>query len=94
MPAKAAFGYAFSELGLNEVVSFTASINKPSEAVMQKIGMCNAQQNFAHPRVEAGSPLREHVLYKINRREWAQRLGRFAKTVCGFRLGGQFVEKL
>ena len=68
--AEAALAYAFGELGLDEVVSFTAVINKPSEAVMRKIGMANAQQNFAHPRVEVDSPLREHVLYKIHRKEW------------------------
>ena len=72
--AEAALAYAFGELGLDEVVSFTAVINKPSEAVMRKIGMANAQQNFTHPRVEVDSPLREHVLYKIHRKEWELRL--------------------
>ena len=76
--AEAALCYAFGELGLDEVVSFTAAINKPSEAVMQKIGMANAQQNFVHPRVEVDSPLREHVLYKIHRKEWELRLAPLA----------------
>lgn len=76
--AEAALGYAFHELGLEEVVSFTAAVNKRSEAVMQKIGMGNTDQNFVHPRIETGSPLREHVLYKIHRREWEQGLNRLA----------------
>lgn len=76
--AEAALAYAFGELGLDEVVSFTAVINKPSEAVMRKIGMANAQQNFTHPRVEVDSPLREHVLYKIHRKEWELHLDSLA----------------
>lgn len=76
--AEAALGYAFGELELDEVVSFIAAVDKRSEVVMQKIGMGNAHQNFAHPRVEAGSPLGEHVLYKIHRREWEQRLNHLA----------------
>lgn len=68
--AHAALGYAFEQLALDEVVSFTAAINKRSEAVMQKIGMNNTGQNFRHPRVDPASPLCEHVLYRIRRLDW------------------------
>lgn len=63
--AEAALSFAFRELKLDEVVSFTSAVNKRSEAVMNKIGMCNAHQNFPHPRLDPASPLCEHVLYKI-----------------------------
>jgi len=76
--ADAALGHAFGELGLEAVVSFTAAINKRSEAVMQNIGMTNTRQNFRHPRVDPASALCEHVLYKIHREDWVQRLNRMA----------------
>lgn len=59
--------FAFSDLKLKEVYSFTSVINKKSEAVMMRLGMKNGHQNFEHPMLPKGDPLREHVLYKI---EW------------------------
>lgn len=56
--------YGFSTLHLTEVYSFTATLNKPSEKVMQKIGMVK-QGEFIHPRVPREHPLSAHVLYKI-----------------------------
>jgi RimJ/RimL family protein N-acetyltransferase len=76
--ASAALGYAFEQIGLDEVVSFTAVINKRSQAVMQKIGMSNTGQNFRHPRVDPVSPLCEHVLYKIFSQDWKQLGNRLA----------------
>ncbi|MGI5839375.1 MAG: GNAT family N-acetyltransferase [bacterium] len=60
--AKACLDYGFNNLGISEVYSFTAKINKPSERVMQKIGLTFVQE-FDHPRVDPGSPLCRHVLY-------------------------------
>lgn len=57
--------YAFSELGLQKIVSFTSVLNKPSENVMQKIGMHKVKY-FLHPSVEEGHVLEEHVLYQIH----------------------------
>ena len=68
--ANAALQFAFRSLGLNEVVSFTAVRNKRSEAVMKKIGMIDARENFNHPNLPFGDPLREHVLYRIARSQW------------------------
>ena len=68
--ASAALSYAFEQLELEEVVSFTAAINKRSAAVMRKIGMTNSGENFRHPNVDDASPLCEHVLYKIQRAQW------------------------
>jgi len=63
--AKEVLRFAFEELELDEVVSFTAVINKRSEALMQRIGMKNTGKNFEHPAVVEGDRLREHVLYAI-----------------------------
>jgi RimJ/RimL family protein N-acetyltransferase len=53
-------------LGLPEVVAFTAAINRPSQRVMQKIGMVrDPADDFSHPRIAEGHPLRPHVLYRI-----------------------------
>lgn len=51
--------------GIARLYSFTAKINAPSERVMQKIGMVKAAE-FDHPKLPADSPLRRHVLYRID----------------------------
>lgn len=67
--AKASLKFGFETLGLNEIVSFTASVNKKSRRVMEKIGMSyEPDKNFEHPKVPEGNPLRKHVLYKIRRK--------------------------
>ncbi|MBH9579384.1 GNAT family N-acetyltransferase [Inhella proteolytica] len=68
--ARAALGFGFTELGLEAIVSFTAVGNQRSRAVMERIGMQNTGQDFEHPRVPEGSPLRRHVLYRLARRDW------------------------
>jgi RimJ/RimL family protein N-acetyltransferase len=48
------------------VVSFTAVTNVRSQRVMQKLGMTHdAADDFDHPNVPEGDPLRPHVLYRI-----------------------------
>ncbi|TWT09390.1 GNAT family N-acetyltransferase [Planomicrobium sp. CPCC 101079] len=64
--AKACLDFAFGKLQLNEVYSFTATINVPSETVMKRIGMSKVKE-FDDPKVPVGSPLKRHVLYKIDR---------------------------
>ncbi|WP_203333881.1 GNAT family N-acetyltransferase [Planococcus beigongshangi] len=68
--AKATLDYAFKILDMNEICSFTAQTNKPSEMVMQRIGMTKAGE-FDHPKLEKGSPLKKHVLYRITTGEYA-----------------------
>lgn len=68
--ARAALKFAFEVLELNEVVAFTAVINKRSQLVMERIGMKNTQDNFYHPALEANHRLAKHVLYKITRQQW------------------------
>jgi ribosomal-protein-alanine N-acetyltransferase len=64
--ARAVLTFAFDTLRLPEVVSFTAAINLPSRRVMEKLGMRHdPAEDFDHPRVPAGSPVRRHVLYRI-----------------------------
>ena len=58
--------YGFTQLGFQEVFSFTATTNKASERVMQKIGMEKAGE-FGHPLLEKDSPLYRHVLYRIGK---------------------------
>lgn len=51
--------------GIEEVLSFTATSNARSAAVMERIGMVrDLDGDFEHPRVPEGSPLRRHVLYR------------------------------
>ena len=68
--AKAALDVAFTRLALDEVVSFTALLNLPSRAVMERIGMTNANEDFDHPALPEGSELRRHCLYRISREAW------------------------
>jgi len=57
--------FAFEELMLSEVYSFTSVTNKRSWSVMERLGMKDMRENFEHPIIPEGNPLREHVLYKI-----------------------------
>ena len=69
--ARESVRYAFEELGLPELVSFTAIRNERSRRVMAKLGMTHdATENFDHPRLSAGDPLRRHVLYRLTREKW------------------------
>jgi len=72
--ARVALEYAFTQLDLATVVSFTGVSNVPSEAVMKRIGMRKTQQNFMHPSVPHSNPLCEHLLYQIDRDDWLRGL--------------------
>jgi ribosomal-protein-alanine N-acetyltransferase len=63
--------YAFEIVGLAEVVSFTAPGNVRSRRVMEKLGMTrNPADDFDHPRLPEGHPMRRHVLYRLQRSEF------------------------
>ena len=68
--ARASLDFAFSELALEEVVAFTAVINKRSQLLMKRIRMTDTQNNFYHPALESNHPLAEHVLYNLTREQW------------------------
>lgn len=64
--ARAWLDHAWHRLDLDEVVAFTAAINRPSRRVMEKIGMDHdPATDFAHPRLPDGHALRPHVLYRL-----------------------------
>jgi RimJ/RimL family protein N-acetyltransferase len=64
--ARAALEHGFDALGLDEIVSFTATGNAKSRRVMEKLGMTrDLADDFAHPGLPSGHPLRRHVLYRI-----------------------------
>ncbi len=66
--ARAALTYGFDSLGLDEIVSFTSSVNVRSWRVMERLRMQrDASGDFEHPNVPEGHPLRPHVLYRIKR---------------------------
>lgn len=63
--ALASLEFAFKTLGLNEVLAWTTPSNSASRRVMEKIGMVrDPAEDFDHPRLPAGHPLRRHVLYR------------------------------
>ncbi len=66
--AKAALHYAFTQLNLNEIISFTVVENKKSRNVMEKVGLHHSEaDDFDHPKIEENSPLKRHVLYRVTR---------------------------
>jgi RimJ/RimL family protein N-acetyltransferase len=62
--AKAAVNFAFTELNLPEIVSFTVPANLRSIAVMKRLGM-HYEGEFPHPDLPQGHPLSTHVLYRL-----------------------------
>lgn len=68
--AGACLDFAFDRLELSEVYAFTSVANMKSRAVMERLNMLNIEANFDHPIMPHNSPLREHVVYKINRQQW------------------------
>jgi RimJ/RimL family protein N-acetyltransferase len=66
--ARAVLVHAWHVVGLDEVVSFTTAGNARSRAVMERLGMrYDPADDFDHPRLAAGHPLRRHVLYRLAR---------------------------
>jgi ribosomal-protein-alanine N-acetyltransferase len=64
--ARRALASGFTDYGLAEVVSFTAVRNVRSQAVMRRIGMTHdPADDFDHPRLPDGHPLRRHVLWRL-----------------------------
>ena len=69
--ARAALRFGFEELGLAELVSFTVPANLRSRAVMERLGMVrDPADDFDHPDLSDGHPLRRHVLYRLVREAW------------------------
>ena len=65
--------FGFEKLTLQEIVAFTVPLNLRSRAVMERIGMSrDPADDFDHPNLEPGHPLRRHVLYRMRRSDWAR----------------------
>lgn len=63
-----ALRFAFDELALDEVVSFTSVRNAKSRRVMEKLGMTHdPADDFDHPTLPFDSPINRHVLYRARR---------------------------
>ena len=66
--ARASLDDGFSRLALDRIVSFTVPANRPSLAVMERLGMARVEGgDFDHPRLPEGHPLRRHVLYELQK---------------------------
>jgi len=77
--ARACLAVGFEErqrggIGFEEILTFTARINSKSIRVMEKLGFSrDLEGDFEHPGVAVGSPLREHVLYRMTRDQYRDR---------------------
>ena len=66
--ARRVLEHAWADLPRTEIVSFTVPVNLASRRVMEKLGMShNKADDFDHPRLAAGHPLRRHVLYRLKK---------------------------
>ncbi|AWH88937.1 GNAT family N-acetyltransferase [Limnobaculum parvum] len=63
--AKHVLQVGFEQLELPEIVAFTTIANQRSRAVMEKLGMTRTPDDFEHPALAEGHPLRKHCLYRI-----------------------------
>lgn len=71
--ARAVVRFAFEAAGLESLVSFTVPRNVRSRRVMEKLSMeHNPDEDFEHPLLPEGHPLRRHVLYRLHRQAWLQ----------------------
>jgi RimJ/RimL family protein N-acetyltransferase len=62
---RAAIQFGFESLRLPEIVSFTTVTHLKSRAVMERLDMHrDPKDDFAHPSLPEGHPLRNHVLYR------------------------------
>lgn len=64
--ARAAIEDGFFRLGLDEIVAFTVPANRGSWGLMERLGMTrDPAEDFDHPAMPEGHPLRRHVLYRL-----------------------------
>ncbi|MGO9940766.1 MAG: GNAT family N-acetyltransferase [Terracidiphilus sp.] len=68
--ARAVVRHAFQTLRLSALVSFTVPANTRSRRVMEKLAMTHdRREDFDHPNLAPGHPLRRHVLYRLAARD-------------------------
>jgi RimJ/RimL family protein N-acetyltransferase len=69
--AQAVVGYGFQTFGFREIVATTVPPNTRSRRVMEKLGMTHdSADDFDHPWLPEGHPLRRNVLYRLRRLDW------------------------
>ena len=72
--SRAALEFGFTAIGLQDIVAMTTVGNVRSRRVMERLGMTRRRDDdFDHPNIADGHPLRRHVLYRLTAREWATR---------------------
>jgi RimJ/RimL family protein N-acetyltransferase len=81
--AAEAVHHGFEDLDLAEIVSFTTPANMASRRVMEKLGMSHdPADDFDHPRLTPGHPMRRHVLHRLTAEQWRRR-GPFDGAAAG-----------
>jgi len=66
--ARQALDVGFGAARLPEIVSMTARTNERSQRVMRRLAMLrDPADDFDHPSLPEGHPLRPHVLYRLGR---------------------------
>ena len=72
--SRAVLDYGFTTLGLREIVAFTTASHQRSRRVMERLGMTrNPADDFDHPKIVPGHPLRRHVLYRLTAQPMSSR---------------------
>jgi RimJ/RimL family protein N-acetyltransferase len=72
--AEAVLAWAWANLSVERIVSFTIPANAPSRRVMERIGMIRRPDlDFGHPAYPAGHPLSAHVAYAAERPDLKRR---------------------
>jgi len=70
--ARAVLQFGLDELKLPEIVALTVPANRRSRRVMEKLGMIyDPADDFEHPGLPPGHPLRPHVLYRVRAGQFA-----------------------
>jgi RimJ/RimL family protein N-acetyltransferase len=66
--AAACFEWAWANLDVDRIVSFTVPANEPSWRLMERLGMgWRPDLDFAHPRFAPDHPLSRHITYVMER---------------------------
>ena len=65
--ARLALRYGFGTLALPQIVAYTATPNRRSRALMERLGMGrDPADDFDYPGMPEGHHLRRHVLYRLD----------------------------
>lgn len=66
--ALACLDWTWANLAIEALFSMTVPANTASWGLMERLGMHRlADQDFDHPNVPDGSPLKRHIVYRIDR---------------------------